>query len=1005
MSGFFLNIVNMSISASWLVLAVLFLRLVLKKAPKWIRVLLWGIVAVRLVCPFSIESVLSLIPSAETISPDIMMDWTPEVSTGIGSLDTVVNPIITETFAPKPYASANPLQILIPVWGNLWLLGILVMLLYTAVSYFLLRRKVAAAVLFRENIYQSENVGSPFVLGIIRPKIYLPFEMDSQNMEYVIAHEAAHIRRKDHWWKPLGFILLALHWFNPIMWLGYILLCRDIELACDEKVIKKMDNESKADYTQALVACSVSRRRIAACPLAFGEVGIKERVKSVMNYKKPAFWILIAAIAVCIAVAVCFLTNPQDATLGALPNIYSHTYLVKEVTYEGGMYSFSVVAGENSPIYAITEDMTLFSQKEVSEDGSWAKLGELAATELTKENFDNLFKTPGNWADHINAKGIRGNTENAWQLLYNQDVLYYVLQQKNGDLYLAYGYYDYGEKNDVYSDDTHIRWLYKLSIDAAGTTGMIARSGNSAVPMVSFPKGTAIEDYVDSLYWLTINPDDEAFVPFSTWKDGKEVRGYYTAVDAETFESLKHFIPSGLDPQTYLFQNADPKRRYIVLATFSAEPDAEIYAFGAKLYDSEADTSSLLSLVNEIVNNPDCAASSNPFIFIEARKAKYNEILSYGSDAVDFFVEQLRAGENGLHGYIMAVACADITGIGDKDTGADWATAQEWLALYDKSDKNPIIPPVVATDYISGTQARPLSFGYTYDKPGQSVIACGIAPWQGSYDANSTLVLDGTTGQNPILLAPDDFLLTNYTVYLPDGTVYTDGTVRLQDDSQLQTVSFYYTYSKDGICLVAPAEPGEYIYEIELYWPEQGMTVHYGLKIIMTGKESDYDRAMRSIVEAYGKGNPQVKISLVDKHTVANAVSSSPRYLFRVDNVSDTPIWVEVSQGSGEIIGEVEYPYFDGVNGYFDSGPVEIVYGNLKTYYRNTDGTWQVEGRNYKYRLEITGRMHNAAVDSTFVFLSNLENITFDQAWKAAGYSSNSADYFSAEEAVLVEWN
>ena len=311
MSEFFLKVVNMSISASWLVLAVLLLRLVLKKAPKWVSVLLWGLVAVRLIFPFSIESALSLIPSAETVSPEIMMDWTPAISTGIASMDTVINPIITETFAPEPYASANPLQILIPVCGNLWVLGILIMLLYTAGSYLLLRRKVATAVLLRDNIYQSEYVDSPFVLGIVKPRIYLPFSISAQNLVHVIAHEKAHIRRKDHLWKPIGFLLLAIHWFNPFIWFGYILLCKDIELACDEKVIKEMDSDAKADYTTALVACSVNRRSIAACPLAFGEVGVKARVKSILHYKKPAFWIMVAAVAVCIAVAVCFLTDPK----------------------------------------------------------------------------------------------------------------------------------------------------------------------------------------------------------------------------------------------------------------------------------------------------------------------------------------------------------------------------------------------------------------------------------------------------------------------------------------------------------------------------------------------------------------------------------------------------------------------------------------------------------------------------------------------------------------------
>ena len=310
MSELFLKIVNMSISASWVVIAVLTLRFCLKKAPKWVNVLLWGIVAVRMVFPFSIESVLSLIPSAETISPTIMMEQTPSVQTGVPALNHVINPVISGSFTPVPGASANPLQIWIPVLTGIWLFGIAALFLYSAVSYWRLRRKVCEAVILRGNLYQSEKVCSPFVLGIIKPKIYLPYHMDSRKMDHVIAHEQTHIRRKDHWWKPLGFLLLTIHWFNPLMWLSYVLLCRDIELACDEKVIREMGNEQRADYTQALVACSVNRRLIVACPLAFGEVGVKERVKSVMNYKKPAFRIVLASVIVCAAAAVCFLTNP-----------------------------------------------------------------------------------------------------------------------------------------------------------------------------------------------------------------------------------------------------------------------------------------------------------------------------------------------------------------------------------------------------------------------------------------------------------------------------------------------------------------------------------------------------------------------------------------------------------------------------------------------------------------------------------------------------------------------
>ena len=312
MNELFLKIINMSISASWLVLAVLILRFVLKKAPKWINVLLWGIVAIRLICPFSFESTLSIIPSAETIPLNICMDTTPTINSGISAINNAVNPIISQSNTPMAGASVNPLQIIIGIYEYIWIFGMIALALYTAISYWRLRRKVDTAVRYKDNIFQSENVSFPFVLGIIKPRIYLPFKMNGQYLEHVVAHEQAHICRKDHWWKPLGFLLLMIHWFNPLMWLAYVLLCRDIELACDEKVIKELGNEQRGDYTQALVACSVNRRMIAACPLAFGEVSVKERVKSVMNYKKPAFWVIIISVIVCVGVAVCFLTNPKQ---------------------------------------------------------------------------------------------------------------------------------------------------------------------------------------------------------------------------------------------------------------------------------------------------------------------------------------------------------------------------------------------------------------------------------------------------------------------------------------------------------------------------------------------------------------------------------------------------------------------------------------------------------------------------------------------------------------------
>ena len=316
MSVIFLKLLNLSISASWLVLVVLALRLVLKRAPKWVNVLLWGMVALRLMLPFSIESALSLIPSAETLSPEVVrFDPAPTITSGVEFIDNAVNPSLSESFAAAPLASVNPLYVWTYLAGWVWLLGLAVMLAYALVSYLRLRRRVSASIPLRENIYVCDEVPSPFILGIAKPRIYLPSALDEAQRGSVLSHERAHLARHDHWWKPLGFALLAVYWFNPLLWLAYTLLCRDIELACDERVLRGMDAGQVKDYSSALLACSVPRRMIAACPLAFGEVGVGARVKNALRYKKPAFWVVAVSVVVCTVVAVCFLTNPERATM------------------------------------------------------------------------------------------------------------------------------------------------------------------------------------------------------------------------------------------------------------------------------------------------------------------------------------------------------------------------------------------------------------------------------------------------------------------------------------------------------------------------------------------------------------------------------------------------------------------------------------------------------------------------------------------------------------------
>lgn len=295
-------ILAMSLSASCLILAVLALRLLLKRSPKWVAVLLWGLVAVKLICPIFPESEYSLVPRS-VASGNLVSVWV----TGEG-IETVVPEKTAPTLPRAEGLSARDwtMYYLERAWG----LGMLVIALLAVISAMFLWGRLATAVRCRDNIFQSENVSSPFIFGIVRPKIYLPVDLDDQTVAYVIAHERAHIRRGDHWWKLLGFLLAAVHWFNPLVWLAYGLLCRDIELACDEAVIRELDSEGRADYAQALVTCGVRRPEGVPCPLAFCEVGVKDRVKAILEHHKPSVLAVLLAVVACVAAAAGFLTRP-----------------------------------------------------------------------------------------------------------------------------------------------------------------------------------------------------------------------------------------------------------------------------------------------------------------------------------------------------------------------------------------------------------------------------------------------------------------------------------------------------------------------------------------------------------------------------------------------------------------------------------------------------------------------------------------------------------------------
>lgn len=340
----FTKLLNMSLTASILVLVIIILRFILKKAPKKYICILWVLVALRLICPFSISSVFSAynMLNQNIISNGQVAYFEYNGRTEKPELIFEVPVLVSDNNSTNSMTiGIKNVDVYMPSVMYIWLFGIIVMILYALVSYIELRKEIRASINKEGNIYMCDEINSPFILGMIRPRIYLPSGICEEVREHVVAHERAHIKRLDYIWKPLGFILLSVYWFNPVMWIAYSFLCRDIEAACDEKVISKMDKESIARYSQALLVCALQRRMITACPVAFGETDVKRRIRKALNYKKPSFWIICISLMICIAVTVCFLTNPLERKNNGM--VMFNNILYTATYYSGDKEDLAVV--------------------------------------------------------------------------------------------------------------------------------------------------------------------------------------------------------------------------------------------------------------------------------------------------------------------------------------------------------------------------------------------------------------------------------------------------------------------------------------------------------------------------------------------------------------------------------------------------------------------------------------------------------------------------------------
>ncbi len=548
MEYLFIHVLNISITASFLVLAIILYRLFAKKAPKWVSVLLWGLVGFRLLFPFSIESALSLIPSENTIPTTITHDRYPALDTGFGSVDEIVNPILSGSMEARPEYSANPMQMWITVLGWIWIAVMLCMLLYMSASFIYLRVKTRVKVEREDNIYLCDYVKTPFILGIIRPRIYLPSDISDKDYSLVVAHERAHIKRLDHIWKPLGFLLLSIYWFNPLLWIAYILLCRDIESACDEKVICDLGDNEKADYSEALLSLGLKSRVISACPLAFGEVSVKSRVSAISKYKKPATIAIVISLVICTIFAVCFLTYKKNNTVAIEQGIWYAGKVIGSTDADATC--------DDVPLFVFTENGDLLVESKNLADLSYVRLGKMHTAYVSKSEYESLFEGV-TFREGYNADYFHSVIKSAWRVtpsissgVQHEEV--YLLRSEK-ELYMGYADDDkIGTLYELRFNETLPTYLYTLkytSPDVNGATLILDSSnGTGRVTFGDHSSYTALGTYEYKNARLIFTTTDYFELKFVFLDVGGAL--IYSEKDSDT-HGLSGLFPDGISFRGY----------------------------------------------------------------------------------------------------------------------------------------------------------------------------------------------------------------------------------------------------------------------------------------------------------------------------------------------------------------------------------------------------------------------------------------------------------------------
>lgn len=710
----FLKILNMGIAASWLIAAVFLLRLLMKKAPKCLSCLLWALVAVRLICPFSFESAFSFIPDATPIQPSAALQASSSrAGAELLSYNNVYN---------KVPVSAMPKNILFETTLRLaslaWILGMTVLVCYGIFSYMRLRHKVQEAVPFQDRIWLCDAVHTPFILGFIRPRIYLPSDMDDAQIKYVLAHEKAHLRRLDHWWKLLAFLLLCIYWFHPLVWVAHCLFCRDLELACDERVIKDMDFAGKKAYSSALLACSLPRRKSIVYPLAFGEIGIRERIQTVLQYKKPAFGLILAALTAFIAVGVCFLTNPKTDAYDLkiiIPAGSKHHFHYSDTQISPHKNKITLSCGEGlgdtevvlKPVYHTRKDayeptyMTPGLDVEMyAEKDAWFQVGvsgshpdkeltvyvhvEGVDVRIADAAFTEKIQYLNRWYDRSDLS----EETIAWLEWYNSLTAYEQLAVS----YRPYDLSDTDEKPSVVdaqpydvTDEDEKPSVMETEETATPDSGQQKTELAAAIAAAIMEKnissspaftGNAYCDFV-TLETVSANDDNTHHVTCYGWalfeiydvsaKGIKNIGGSHIPV-AVTFALTEHGyqLEEYWEPRdgsyyvddirqkfpAHIVENALDSQHYII-------PQIQnCYAQALQSGKVHVDTV-LENLLDTICADP--AFSSSPQDYTNMNYLSYRTLIYYGNATLNNFLNHFCSGnETGLRGKVMAYACEEL---------------------------------------------------------------------------------------------------------------------------------------------------------------------------------------------------------------------------------------------------------------------------------------------------------------------------------------------------------